>query len=405
MKPGALVTALGIGQICSWGSLYYSFPLIAEAMGLEFGWSKTDLYGAATVGLILAALAAYPVGVAVDRGHGRWVMGLSSVAAGILFILWSNVSSIFAFYLLTAGIGALQAATLYEPAFAVIARRVGPLNSRRGITNITLWGGFASTVFIPLVQWLLDGWGWRDALIVLGVINIVLCGGVYFWFIRPQHDTISQDKAAAGHQRALDKQAVRETLRLPVFWTLFLSLTVYAAMFSAFTFHMYPLLIERGLDTASVVHAIALIGPAQVTGRVAIGMFAAKASMRAIGSVMVASFPITFGALAFVGPEYWPVAFICVAYGAANGIFTIVRSLVVPEMLSRHAYGAINGLLTIPATLARAAAPLGAAMLWSVSASYDSVLGAIVICALILAASFWIATWLSRKSLSQIQQQ
>lgn len=405
MKPGALVTALGIGQICSWGSLYYSFPLIAEAMGLEFGWSKTDLYGAATVGLVLAALAAYPVGVAVDRGHGRWVMGWSSVAAGVMFILWSKVSSIFAFYLLTAGIGALQAATLYEPAFAVIARRVGPLNSRRGITNITLWGGFASTVFIPLVQWLLDGWGWRDALIVLGVVNIVICGGVYFWFIRPQHDTISQDKAAAGHQRALDKKAVRETLRLPVFWTLFLSLTAYAAMFSAFTFHMYPLLIERGLDTASVVQAIALIGPAQVAGRVAIGMFAARASMRAIGSIMVASFPLTFGALALVGPEYWPVAFICVAYGAANGIFTIVRSLVVPEMLSRHAYGAINGLLTIPATLARAAAPLVAAVLWSVSASYGSVLGAIVICALILAASFWLATWLSRKSLSQIEQQ
>ncbi|HUH59968.1 MAG TPA: MFS transporter [Candidimonas sp.] len=397
MKPGTLVTALGIGQICSWGSLYYSFPLIAEAMGAEYGWSKTDLYGAATVGLILAAVAAYPVGVAVDRGYGRWVMGVSSVTAGALFILWSNVSSILAFYLITAGIGALHAATLYEPAFAVVARRVGPLRSRREITNITLWGGFASTVFIPLVQWLLDGWGWRDALVVLGVVNIGICGGVYFGFIRPRHDTISQDKTAARGQIARDRQAVRDTLRLPVFWTLFLSLTVYAAMFSAFTFHMYPLLIERGLDTASVVHAIALIGPAQVAGRVAIGMFAANASMRAIGSVMVASFPITFSALALVGPAYWPVAFICVAYGAANGIFTIVRSLVVPEMLSPHAYGAINGLLTIPATLARAAAPLAAAMLWSVAASYDSVLGAIVLCALILAASFWLATWLSRR--------
>lgn len=397
MKPGTLVTALGIGQVCSWGSLYYSFPLIAEAMGGEFGWSKTELYGAATIGLILAALATFPVGVAVDRGHGRWVMGVCSVIAGILFILWSHVSSLFAFYLLTAGIGAMQAATLYEPAFAVIARRVGTLNARREITNITLWGGFASTVFIPLVQWLLDNWGWRDALTVLGVVNIVVCGGLYFGFIRPEHDTISHDKDAAGHQRALDKQAVRQTLRLPVFWTLFFALTAYAAMFSAFTFHMYPLLIERGLDTASVVHAIALIGPAQVAGRVAIGLFAARASMRAIGSVMVASFPITFGTLFLVGPTYWWVAVICVAYGAANGIFTIVRSLVVPEMLSHHAYGAINGLLTIPATLARAAAPLAAAALWSVTASYDSVLGAIVLCALILAASFWLATWLSRR--------
>ena len=52
------ITGLGIGQICSWGSVYYSFPLIAEAMGRELGWSKPDLYGAATIGLLLSGLAA-----------------------------------------------------------------------------------------------------------------------------------------------------------------------------------------------------------------------------------------------------------------------------------------------------------------------------------------------------------
>ncbi len=43
------ITGLGIGQICSWGSLYYSFPLIAEAMGRELGYSKPELYGAGAV--------------------------------------------------------------------------------------------------------------------------------------------------------------------------------------------------------------------------------------------------------------------------------------------------------------------------------------------------------------------
>jgi hypothetical protein len=74
------ITGLGIGQICSWGSVYYSFPLIAEAMGRELGWSKPDLYGAATIGLLLSGLAAYPVGSAIDRGHGRTIM------AGAVFI-------------------------------------------------------------------------------------------------------------------------------------------------------------------------------------------------------------------------------------------------------------------------------------------------------------------------------
>jgi len=395
-ETGGLVTALGIGQVCSWGSLYYSFPLIAEAMGAEFGWLRTDLYGAASLGLILAALAAYPVGVAIDRGYGRWVMGVSSFGAGILLILWSQVNTILAFYFFVAGIGVLQAATLYEPAFAVIARRVGPLRSRRAITSLTLWGGFASTVFIPLVQVLLDRWGWREALVVLGLVNIFVCAGMYLTFIRPELDTHTTTGIAKQEQQRVDQDAVRTTLRKPVFWMLLLALTAYAAMFSAFTFHMYPLLIERGIQTVNVVQAIALIGPAQVLGRILISMFAGTVSMRMIGSIVVASFPITFGGFLLVRSEFTSVAILCITYGTANGIFTIVRGLVVPEMVSRHAYGAINGVLTIPVTLARAAAPVGAAVLWSASGSYNGVLAAIIVCSLILVVSFWLAAWLSR---------
>src|SRR3546814_9091869 len=72
----------------------------------------------------------------------------ASVAAGLLLVACSQVSSILVFYAIFAAIGFLHAATLYEPAFAVIARRVGAGNARRGITALTLWGGFASTVFI-----------------------------------------------------------------------------------------------------------------------------------------------------------------------------------------------------------------------------------------------------------------
>lgn len=401
-KAHGLVTALGIGQICSWGSLYYSFPLIAEAMGAELGWSKPDLYGAATLGLMLAALAAYPVGVAVDRGYGRWVMGLSSLAAGGLLLLWSQVTSLLAFYVLVGGIGALQAATLYEPAFAVVARRVGPSHSRAGITALTLWGGFASTVFIPLVQWLLNHWGWREALMALAAVNVLICASAYLLFISPARDAKPASDATPDEQRERNRLAVREALHRPVFWALLVSLTAYAAMFSAFTFHMYPLLRERGIDTASVVQAIALIGPAQVAGRIVISVFAARASMRAVGTAVVTIFPLAFGALAFLRADFLTVAAVCVVYGGANGIFTIVRGMVVPEMLSRHAYGAINGLLTVPMTFARAAAPVGAAALWAVGSSYDTVLAAIVAVAFVLAAGFWLAAWISRPRLQLI---
>ncbi len=385
------ITALGIAQICSWGSLYYSFPQIAEAMGGELGWSKPELYGAATLGLALSGLAAYPVGVAIDRGHGRALMGAASILAGLLMLAWSQVESLALFYILFAGIGCLQAATLYEPAFAVVARRYGAGGARRGITALTLWGGFASTVFIPFIQILLDQIGWRGALVTLGFVNIVICGGLYLSAIRPSMDAPPlhiplPDGAAAGARGPLSRAA-----RTPVFWALAVFFTGFAATFSAFTFHLYPLLIERGLDTSDAVAAMACIGPAQVAGRIAVWVFASHASVRRIGSLVVALFPLAIGAIALLPPTLLGMAAVAILYGAANGIMTIVRGMAVPEMLSREAYGAINGALAGPSFVARAAAPAGAAALWAATQNYDGVLIAIFAGAALTAIGFWIA--------------
>ncbi|MDE1569136.1 MFS transporter [Aquabacter sp. P-9] len=389
------ITGLGIGQVCSWGSLYYAFPLIAEAMGREMGWTKPQLYGAATLGLVLAGLAAYPVGAAIDRGHGRLVMSAGAACAGLLLLAWSQVEGLAAFYVCIAGIGILQAATLYEPAFAVVARRSGTRGARAGITALTLWGGFASTVFIPLTQALLDQMGWRGTLMVLGAVNLLVCASLYAGVIDPAADHPDQREAKSA---TAGGGVVRHVMRQPAFWALALAFTAYAATFSAFTFHFYPLLVERGFDTATVVAAMAIIGPAQVAGRIAIWVFAPKASVRLIGCAVVLAFPLALLLLEAGPPTFVLVAGVAALYGGANGIMTIVRGLAVPEMVTREAYGAVNGVLAAPATVSRALAPVGAAALWAWSGSYDAVLLAAIGGALLLVAGFWAAALLSART-------
>ncbi|MEN9230985.1 MAG: MFS transporter [Thermostichus sp. DG02_5_bins_236] len=383
---GIFITALGIAQICSWGSLYYSFPLLAEAMGSDLGWAREQVYGAVTLGLLLSAVAAYPVGSLIDRGWGRWVMAGGSVLAGILLLGWSQVLSLRAFYVLLAGIGSLQAATLYDPVFAVIVRRVGALRARGGITALTLFGGFASTVFVPLVQVLLDHTGWRGTLVALGLINIGLCGILYGTAIQPHRDVqLGQKRGSAC------AKSVRWAIRNPVFWALAIALMAYAATFAAFTFHLYPLLLERGLSTQQVVWVMACIGPAQVAGRIAIWVMAPKASVKGIGAVMVGLFPLLFLGISLLPPAVWVLATLAILFGGTNGVMTIVRGMVVPEMLSHEAYGSLNGLLTAPGTLARAVAPAGAAALWSLTETYDAVVVALMAGSFALAGGFWLA--------------
>jgi predicted MFS family arabinose efflux permease len=365
-------------------------------MQQELGWSKADVYGALTVGLLLAAGLAYPVGVAIDRGFGRHVLCFCSILAALLFVAWSYVSNLFIFYVIAAAMGSLQAAILYESAFAVLARRVGPQHSRAGITTITLWAGFASTVFIPLEQFLMDGWGWRASLWVLAGVNLVCAAGYWHW-VKPELDAVHASHSVTKAENiARDKSIVHAALRNTVFWLLLIALTVYSMVFSIFTYHMYPMLLDKQIPTGEVVFALSIIGPAQVLGRIIISRFAARVSMRTLGSIMLSLFPFIFAAFIPDSPGFLLVAVVFAAYGLANGVFTIVRAQVVPEMLSKHAYGALNGLITIPTIVARAVGPVVAAWLWAIDQSYDIVLIAQVGAAVLLAVLFWAANIRSR---------
>lgn len=385
------ISALGAAQICSWGTLFYGFPLIAEAMRTDLGWSKTELYGAATLGMLLAGAAAYPVGAAIDRGHGRILMSGASVLAGILLAAWSQVEGLVAFYAILAILGCMQAATLYEPAFAVIARRVGPLNARKGITALTLWGGFASTVFIPVIQFLIETQGWRGALLAMAAVNAVVCGGLYFFAIDPRKDVPARVLEPGETVPLVGRAAVHAAMRRPAYWGLMLAWVSYAAAFSSLTYHFYPLLLERGLDSTEAVMVLAVIGPAQVAGRVLIRAFASDAPVRRLGSAIVIVFPLPVIGFAFAPPQVAVIASVAAVYGAANGMITIVRGLAVPEMVTREAYGAVNGSLVAPMNLMQAGAPLAAAVIWQASGGYGAVLAAIFVGSLTLCAGFWFA--------------
>lgn len=393
MTRGTFISALGVGQIASWGTLYYSFPLLAVPMEAALGVDRTTLYLAPTIGLLVGSVAAYGVGAAIDRGHGRAVMSGGALLAALLLVAWSRVESVAVLYLIFAGLGLAQAMTLYDPAFAVVARRYGP-EARKGITTLTLWGGFASTVFVPLVQVLLDTMPWRDALLVLAAVNLLLCLPLYAAAIDRRRDAPPPAAPERTEEESGDTASGAGpawALRQPVFWCLAAAFTLYYGTFSAVTYHLYPLLLERGLSAQAVVMAIALIGPAQVAGRLFVWMLARDRSVRVVGGVTVAALPLAVVLLTVADGPLLLAAF-ALLYGAANGIMTIVRGIAVPELLTRHAYGRLNGMIAVPQTVAKAVAPAAAAALWTVSDSYGPMLAVTLGTTVAVAGAFWAAT-------------
>src|SRR5215471_18915092 len=170
-RPSTILWMLSIGQLISWGLVYYPFPLFVAPMGEELGWSRSVMFGALSAGLLVAGLCSIPVGAWIDRGRGRALMTTGSLLAAALLAVWSNVQSLAIFYALWLGLGACQAVILYEPAFAVITRVYGP-RYKQAILLMTFLGGLASTVGIPFAQFLIERIHWRPTLLVLAAINI-----------------------------------------------------------------------------------------------------------------------------------------------------------------------------------------------------------------------------------------
>src|SRR4029077_7933700 len=130
------------GQLITWGLVYYTFSLFVVPMEKELGWSRNEMFGALSAGLLVAGLSSIPVGAWIDRGHARLLMTAGSALAAVLMLAWSQVHSAALFFVIWIAVCACQSVTLYEPAFAVITRVYGP-RFRQAIMIMTFVGGLA----------------------------------------------------------------------------------------------------------------------------------------------------------------------------------------------------------------------------------------------------------------------
>jgi MFS family permease len=346
---------LAITQIVSWGSLYYAFTILAPDIQRDLALAPEAVFGAFSWALLVAGLAATPVGVLLDRYGGRYVMATGSLLCflGLAWVSRSNGAA--SYYLAWTLIGLGMALTLYEAAFATINRKF-EVGSRRAISTLTLFGGFASTLFWPLTAKLHATLGWRDTYLLYGVVQVALCMPLHIWLgadpVRDRH------RESSGPRR---DHTLAEALRHPAFWALALAFSANTFIFSAMAVHLIPLLERLGQSAATAVLLAALIGPMQVLGRVGEMTLARDTPPQAVGKLTFAILPAALLVLALFGSRSWAAALFCALYGLSNGILTIVRGSIPQALFGRQNYGAIAGAMAGPSLLSKAAGPLLAA--------------------------------------------
>jgi MFS family permease len=396
-RPSTILWILSLGQLITWGIVYYTFPLFIAPMEKELGWSRNEMFGALSAGLLLAGLCSIPVGAWIDRGHGRLLMTGGSLLAAILMFAWSRTHSLAVFYAVWVGLGACQAVTLYEPAFAVITRVYGP-RFRQAIMVMTFVGGLASTFGIPFAQLLIERIQWRPTLVVLAAINIGVAFFIHWLFVPgPREVPVPIAPPLPASTGLPRKSPLAAAVRVPAFWGLVVAFAGYGLAFSAMSFHLIPLLAERGVEIGVVMAIIALIGPMQVVGRVLLMAGQRHISTIQLGALIYFAFPVSMAMLATGISDVYGLILFAIIYGVANGLVTILRGMAVPEFIGPEGYGVVTGALTMPTNIMRAAGPLMASFAWSAYHGYTTVLWGLAAIMLVAAAGFAAAALLSRK--------
>jgi predicted MFS family arabinose efflux permease len=253
---------------------------------------------------------------------------------------------------------------------------------RRAITLVTVVGGFASTVFIPLAQITVDLFGWRGALIALGIFEAMIVVPLH-WFGIPPHARATPPPAAGA--RTLQGHAMNRWARIRGeigdlrFVGLVVWFTAHAAAFTGLTFQLVPVLQALRVSNGTILAAVAIIGPMQVLGRLFLAWVGCRYSTLQVGRWAMGSLVVATLLLICVPPTMAGLAGFAVLYGAGNGIMTILRGTAVVELFTRDRYAILNGALSAPAICAKAGAPLVFAWLWTATGDPKAVFAGVLV--------------------------
>ena len=367
-----VITALGIAQILAWGTSFYFPAVFAGPIVADTGWSLGYVVGGTSVGLLVAGLISPQVGKIIDVRGGRPILLASSLfyAAGLIGIGLAPALPVYLMAWVLLGIG--MGTGLYDAVFAALGRMYGSA-ARGPITNLTLFGGFASTVCWPLSAFMIEHIGWREACFAYAGLHVLVALPLQMAVIRR-----APKSAAAMHEDTAQSTSppaiANETL---IFALLALVLSIAAGIGSIVVVHLLIFLQARGADFAVAVSLGTLFGPAQVGARVVERLFGSRyhpiwtmigsCTLMAVGLLLLAGrFPI--------------LLLVILLYGAGYGISWIGRGTLPLALFGPVRFPRLMGKLAFPSLIVQALAPSAGALLIEASGA-DATVGVLTVLA------------------------
>ncbi|QDZ11583.1 arsenite efflux MFS transporter ArsK [Devosia ginsengisoli] len=331
-STASCIWALGVTQIIGYGTLYYSFSILAPGIAVDLSVAVEWIYGCISLALLAGGLISPWAGGLADRIGAGKVMSIGSIGAAAALAVCGLAGSTIAFLAGMILVELTSAFVLYSTAFAFLAQTTGT-RAQRSITYLTLIAGFASTIFWPLTTWLLHGIDWHQVYFLFAGLNLAVCLPLHLWLSRFARI------AAAG---PVETEEVSSPMVIGnanfVFVLIVLGFSLAGFVSAATLFHLVPMLGLLGLGTAGVWVA-SLLGPAQVASRLINMTFGKDLPATILAVVSAIAMPLALGTLALSSPSTAGAIAFAIVFGLGTGLFSIVSGTLPLAIFGKAGFG------------------------------------------------------------------
>jgi MFS family permease len=385
---GWLVVAAASGiEFANAASAIGVLTVFVNPMIDEFGWSRTEMAGATSLGAVLGAVLAPFSGRLVDRMGSRLVLAVGGgvVTAACLYL--SAAQTLLGFYvaftlsrIADQGLIKIGASTTVSKWF---------LRYRGRTTGLVFFAGSAGVIALaPMVQIVINLWGWRVAWTMLAGVMFFLGVIPTALLIRRQPEDLGLNLDGIGPAQASlvtawpseavqpfpkdeEQWSLNQVIKTLPFWLILLSLFIVSTATSGIGLHLVPHLTQQGLSAAAAVGAISIMSTSGALGALVLGIAAERVSLRLMIALTYLLGAVSMSVLLVADTLYETYLFAILQGLVGTGVNTLAPILWA-SYYGRRSLGSIYGLSRAAQVCGFALGPLVSGIVYDTTGSYRS---------------------------------
>jgi MFS family permease len=375
-----MVAAATMLNVVAGGAFIYGFTVFFNPIRSTFGWGAAVTAVAFTLQRLEAGLLEALAGVLVDKIGPRKLMLFGWSVVGLGFLLMSRVDSLWAFY----GAFLLIATGLSFAAFIVIFTAVANwFDRRRSRAMAFVVTGFGiSGLLVPLLSMAVDRFGWRETLVVVGVLLWLVCLPLSSMMRRRPEDYGYQpdgdDPSQVPSADDLPSQpapgvdfTVRAALRTRAFWMLGAASFFQFMGASAIMVHIVPFLESVEMPRTLAATVVTGLTLCSLIGRLGFGFLGDYANKRYLIAAGIALQTSGIFIFSFVEADRtWPIILFLLTYAPGFGATMPLRPALQADYFGRAHFGTIMGVLALVSMIGGLASPIVAGWVFDITGRY-----------------------------------